>query len=170
VLEINKNANVTVVDKAYTLADQADFHLDDYDIIIDAIDSLTNKAALILEASSYADKIFVSSMGAASKIDATQISVAEFWKVMGCPLAAAIRKRFKKFKTMPKHKFKCIYSPEIPYRREEYLTEEDKSSSKQVNGSLIHITGIFGFMITNVVGNEVMKTIRGEDITDAVSV
>ena len=81
----------------------------DYDIIIDAIDSLTNKAALILEAASYDNKIFVSSMGAASKIDATQISIAEFWKVAGCPLAAAIRKRFKKFKTLPKHKFKCIY-------------------------------------------------------------
>lgn len=163
-LEINGDAKVTVIDKAYTEADQADFHLADYDIIIDAIDSLTNKAALILEAASYDDKIFVSSMGAASKIDATQISIAEFWKVTGCPLAAAIRKRFKKFKTLPKHKFKCIYSPEIPYRRDEYLTEEDKSSSKQVNGSLIHITGIFGFMITNVVVNEVMKQINSVDL------
>ena len=148
-LEINGDAQVTVIDKAYTEADHADFHLADYDIIIDAIDSLTNKAAL--------------TMGAASKIDATQISLAEFWKVAGCPLAAAIRKRFKKFKTLPKHKFKCIYSPEIPYRRDEYLTEEDKSSSKQVNGSLIHITGIFGFMITNVVVNEVMKRINSVD-------
>ncbi len=162
-LEINGDAQVTVIDKAYTEADHADFHLADYDIIIDAIDSLTNKAALILEAASYDNKIFVSSMGAASKIDATQISIAEFWKVAGCPLAAAIRKRFKKFKTLPKHKFKCIYSPEIPYRRDEYLTEEDKSSSKQVNGSLIHITGIFGFMITNVVVNEVMKRINSVD-------
>ena len=56
---------------------------------------------------------FYSSMGAALKIDPSRIAVAEFWKVKGCPLAAALRRKFKKSGIFPAHKFKCVYSDEL---------------------------------------------------------
>ena len=39
--------------------------------------------------------------------------MTEFWKVKGCPLAAALRRKFKKTKEFPKKKFKCVYSDEL---------------------------------------------------------
>ncbi len=68
--------------------------MDDYDYIIDAIDSLPDKALLILMASQTKARLY-SSMGAAFKLDPTRVQVAEFWKVKGDPLARALRNRFR---------------------------------------------------------------------------
>ena len=98
--------------KTFTEETAGEFHLEEYDYIIDAIDSLKDKAALILLATSLpsagedrsAPK-FYSSMGAALKLDPTRIQITEFWKVKGDPLARALRNRFKKEKLFPKRKF-----------------------------------------------------------------
>ena len=71
--EINPSAQIEALQERYTLG--ADFSLDTYDCIIDAIDSLTDKMNLLLEASRAHGALF-SSMGAACKIDPTKVRVA----------------------------------------------------------------------------------------------
>ena len=94
-LEINPSAQITAIQELFTAENAADFHLDSYDYIIDCIDSLKDKTALI-ELASHSPAALFSSMGAALKIDPTRIRVAEFWDVQGDPLARAIRKKFRK--------------------------------------------------------------------------
>ena len=149
-LSINPNAEITALQKIFTAETAAEFDLGSYDYIIDAIDSLRDKATLILLATSTHPKgergvCFFSSMGAALKLDPTLIKVAEFWKVQGDPLARALRNRFKKEKTFPKHKFQCVYSDEL-LKNQLPIDPEDRG-----NGSISHITAIFGFTLAGLV-------------------
>lgn len=156
-LDINPEACITAVNQVFTDLNADDFHLDDYDVIIDCIDSLKDKAALILRACN-TKAFFISSMGAALKMDSSKICVDEFWKVHGCPLARAIRGKFKHAKTFPSRKFLCVYSPEVLENKFKAEPDNDSPIVKvQTNGSLVHITGIFGFTIAGRVIGELSK-------------
>lgn len=152
--EINPDAEIICIKEAYTAETCGKFELGKYDYIIDAIDSLKDKAHLIL-ASTNTEATLYSSMGAALKIDPTKISVTEFWKVKGCPLARSLRQWFKRHNEFPKRKFKVVYS-------EELLTNICKSNEScsykaQINGSLCHITAIFGMTLAGLVVEDIMK-------------
>ena len=152
-LSINPSADITALQQIFTEESAPGFHLEDYDYIIDAIDSLKDKAALILLACQTKAKFF-SSMGAALKLDPTRIQVTEFWKVKGDPLARALRNKFKKEKLFPKRKFQCVYSDELLENRGCPADEGEEPSpfnKPQTNGSLAHITAIFGFMLAGLV-------------------
>ena len=99
-LSINPKADITAMQKIYTESTADEFGIENYDYIVDAIDSLQDKALLILNACRTKAKFF-SSMGAALKMDPTKVAVAEFWKVKGCPLGAALRRKFKKQHIFP---------------------------------------------------------------------
>ncbi len=114
-LEINPDANVIAIQKIYQAESADSFHMDEYDYIVDAIDSLRDKADLILRATALPKHItFFSSMGAALRRDPFMVRKAEFWDVKGDPLAKAIRKKFKHNKTFPARHFQCVYSEEQP--------------------------------------------------------
>ena len=116
-LEINPDANITACQRIYEAATAGEFHMEEYGYIVDAIDSLKEKADLILRATSLPRHItFVSSMGAALRRDPFMIRKAEFWKVKGDPLARALRNKFKKSRAMPRRKFQCVYSEEPPMK------------------------------------------------------
>lgn len=134
--EISPDAKIVPLFKRYTQASASEFDLESYDFILDAIDSLEDKAELILNASS-TSAVFISAMGAAMKIDPTQIQVAEFWKAYGCPLARALRNRFKRMKQYPAKKFKVVFSPEP-------VTTTGK-------GSLCHEVSVFGQIMASLV-------------------
>ncbi len=175
-LEINPGGVIDVRQTAYTAATADDFSLEAYDYIIDAIDSLENKALLIRRATATRAVLF-SSMGAALKMNPLKIDVAEFWKVSGCPLARALRNRFKRDKEFPQRKFLCVYSPEVmPNRGAEPspavfasptavpetagtdiapLSGRWDAAKAQINGSLVHTTAIFGFMLAGLVVQDV---------------
>ena len=153
-LSINPSAEITALQQVFTAETAESFHLEDYDYIIDAIDSLKDKALLILLSTSSpsfggsqrgAGPVFFSSMGAALKLDPTRIKVAEFWKVQGDPLARALRNRFKRDKQFPHHKFQCVYSDELLQPREEG------------KGSIVHITAVFGFTLAGLVIQDIVK-------------
>ena len=114
-LDINPDANINALQKIYSADSACEFRLEEYDYIVDAIDSLKDKADLILRATSLPKHItFVSSMGAALRRDPFMIRKAEFWKVKGDPLARALRNKFKHQKVSPARKFQCVYSEEPP--------------------------------------------------------
>ena len=123
-LEINPAAEINAIQEIFSANTAEMFHLEEYDFIVDAIDSLKDKIELILRATAKngewrtengEQKIakFYSSMGAALKIDPTKVHVSEFWEVDGCPLAAMLRRRMRKQKRFPGRKFKCVWSPEV---------------------------------------------------------
>ncbi len=179
-LDINPKVDVVALQKIYDETTAADFDLNQYDYVIDCIDSLKDKVLLIRNAC-LSNATFFSSMGAALKMDPTKIQVAEFWKVRGCPLGAALRKRFKRMKERPAHKFQCVYSEEVLENKGENHTcgtsacmcpkaqvgpgdpnlvnHEWCSSKAQINGTMAHITAIFGFTIAGLVLNDLYKKI-----------
>ena len=171
-LSINPSAEITALQQIFTAETADSFDIGSYDYIIDAIDSLKDKTLLILMATQ-TDAKFFSSMGAALKLDPTRIKTAEFWKVQGDPLARALRKRFKRDGQYPKRKFQCVYSDELLENKghnatcgteqcmcpkakngpgdPHLLNHEWCSSKAQINGTLAHITAIFGFMLAGLV-------------------
>mgnify|MGYP002870100327 FL=1 len=171
-LTINPSAEITALQQIFTEDTAESFDIGSYDYVIDAIDSLKDKTLLILMACQ-TDVRFFSSMGAALKMNPTRIKVAEFWKIKGDPLARALRKRFKRDGNYPKKKFMCVYSDELLKNQGHnatcgtsqcmcpkaqngpgdptLLNHEWCSSKAQINGTLAHITAIFGFMLAGLV-------------------
>lgn len=152
--EINPEAQITAIAEIYSEESLESFHLEQYDYIIDAIDTLQHKAHLLVAASKTSATVF-SSMGAALKIDSQQIKVAEFWKVKGCRLAAALRQRFRKGEK-PHKKIMCVYSEEIQENKGKQISRENALEDAifdkpTVNGTLVHITAIFGFTLSGLV-------------------
>ncbi|MBR1851088.1 MAG: tRNA threonylcarbamoyladenosine dehydratase [Bacteroidales bacterium] len=176
-LEINPKADIKAVQEIYSAETASSFGLEQYDYIIDAIDSLADKVHLLHYASTMPGVTY-SSMGAALKLDPTQVRVAEFWKVQGCPLARAMRKRIKSSGLYPRKKIMCVYSPELLTNqgrattcgteaclcpkaqtgegRADLLNHEWCSSKAQINGTMTHITALFGFTIAGLVVRHLM--------------
>jgi len=170
-LEINPSAEITALQKIYSEENHDQFDLESYDYIIDAIDSLSSKIHLIRKATRTNAKFF-SSMGASLKLDPTKIKVAEFWKVKGCPFGSIIRKKIRKG-DLPAKEFPCVYSEELLDNMGEGsscgtdkclcpknlkgpgdpdLADHEWCSKKAViNGTVAHITAIFGFTLAGLV-------------------
>lgn len=169
-LEINPNADIVALQKIYSEETYHLFNLDSYDFIIDAIDSLSNKVHLIQTATK-TKAVFFASMGAALKLDPTRIKVTEFWKVQGCPLAAALRARLKKSGGTGK-KFQCVYSDELLKNKGEEIpvpkTDEVESSDElkadnwsakkaRINGTISYMPAMFGMTLAGLVVQKIEK-------------
>ncbi len=141
--DINPDCRIEARRERYSAENADSFPLQEFDYVIDAIDSVADKAALILHATSLRSLTLLSSMGAARKFDPGRIQVAEFWKVKGCPLAAALRNKFKRMDRYPRRKFKCVFSDEV-------RTNADPAGP---NGSLMHITATWGLRLASLIIN-----------------
>lgn len=111
-LEINPNVKITKHKLFFTpeTADKIDFS--QYDYIVDAIDTVSGKLALI-ECARDSDTPIISSMGAGNKIDPTCLEVADIYKTSVCPLARVMRYECRKRGI--KH-LKCVYSKEPSFK------------------------------------------------------
>ncbi len=157
-LSINPDAEIMAVEDIFTQETSSRFHLDEYDYIIDAIDSLRDKALLIQLACQTKAHLY-SSMGAALKMNPTRIRVAEFWKVTGDPLARALRNTFKRTKQFPAHKFQCVYSDELLDNKEKMELEENQFHKVHANGTVAHITAIFGLTLAGLVVQDIYTSV-----------
>ncbi|MCR5753057.1 MAG: ThiF family adenylyltransferase [Kiritimatiellae bacterium] len=136
-------------------AETADsFALEEFDYVIDAIDSLDAKAALIRHALSLPGTTLFSSMGAALKMDSLQIRATDFRKVEGDGLARALRTRLRKSGGIPERRFTCVWSPE---RRE----NKGECSEGRANGSAVHVTAAFGLALAGLVVADVERKASG---------
>lgn len=162
-IDINPYASIEAIQAIYSLDTAESFNLHEYDYIIDAIDSLSNKVHLIRYSSQMPGTLF-SSMGAALKTDPTRIKVAEFWKVKGCPLAAALRGRIKKLGGVDK-KFICVYSDEVRKNKGEEpmttATSTGATSSQwdakkaRINGTMSFLPSMVGMTLASLVVNHI---------------
>ena len=125
--------------------------------------------------------VLFSSMGAALKMDPTRIRVAEFWKVQGCPLAAALRTKIKKNGGVSK-KFICVYSDELleneglndncgteecicPKSKTgpgdpELLNHEWCSHKAQINGTTSYMPAMFGMTIAGLITQRICSELQ----------
>lgn len=151
-LEINPEADILALQMNFSEETANDFKIETYDYVIDAIDSLRDKIELCLRTTETGAKFF-SSMGAALRIDPTKVKVSEFWKIKGDPLAAAMRSSMRRNKLFPARKFFCVHSEEQPLPNlGEALQDGSQTFRKvQTNGSLAHITAIFGMTLAGLV-------------------
>jgi len=123
--------NIEIIDTKITPEWVENFDFDKFDIIIDAIDDIPAKIALIIKN----HKKIISSMGAAKRIDATKIETASIWKTYNDPFAKVIRERLKKAKF--NKNFKVVFSTELPTKCE--------------MGSFVGVTGSFGMALCSEV-------------------
>lgn len=168
-MTVSPDAQIEARPELFTEETAGEFELESYDFIIDAIDSLKHKA-LLIDLATRTTATFFSSMGAALKLDPTRISVAEFRDVKGCPLARALRQRFKRVGHWPAKKFKCVYSDELLANKGDGgLETESKGDSVKAstNGSLMHITAIFGLTLAGLVIGKIYGGRKGVALTEA---
>ena len=108
ILDINPKADVRV-HKCFFLPENADeFPYEDYDYMVDAVDTVTAKISLVMKAQEKHIPI-ISSMGAGNKLDGSQFKVADIYKTKVCPLAKVMRRELKKRGVK---KLKVVYSEE----------------------------------------------------------
>jgi len=122
---------INIIDTKITPQWVEKFDFSEFDFVIDAIDDIQAKVALILKT----HKKIISSMGAAKKIDSTKIEIASIWKTYNDPFAKIIRNKLKQ-KNFTKN-FKVVFSTEPPKKCE--------------MGSFIGVTGSFGMALCSYV-------------------
>ena len=123
------------------------------DMVVDAIDSLSAKCALMAELSRRKQP-FISSMGAALRTDTTRIKISTLDKTQNCGLAKQLRQRLRQ-QGIDISRIKCVYSDEPMHKT---ATRKTAENQRDILGSLPTITAIFGLTIAN----EVIKTLVGE--------
>ena len=123
IAEINPDCVVRTYKTFYLPETEKEFDFTDYDYVIDAIDTVTGKLALVKNAHAAGTPV-ISSMGAGNKLDPTKFEVADIYKTSVCPLARTMRRELKKLGI--KH-LKVVYSKEEPVRP----TEDGEISCKK---------------------------------------
>ena len=145
ILDINPDAEVKTINSVITHENIGDFKLCDYDYVVDAIDDIKAKLALVKFC--YDNSIpIISAMGAGNKLDATGFEVSDIFKTSVCPLARIMRRELKKLGV---DKLKVVYSKEEP-KNPPYKIEGEKTV-----GSLAFVVSVMGLIIAG----EVIKDI-----------
>ena len=155
VLSINPEIKVNAITKFYCPDTAAEFDFSQYDYVVDAIDTVTAKLALVVAAKA-ADTPIISSMGTGNKLDPTRFQIADISKTSVCPLARVMRKECAKRGI--KH-LKVLFSTEDPIPSDpNTLTDEELPEGRRsLPGSVAFVPSVAGLIIA------------GEVITDLIS-
>ena len=152
-LDINPNVKINVHTIFYTPENKGEINLEDYDYVIDAIDTVSAKLSIIKECYNKGIKV-ISSMGTGGKLDPTKLVVTDIYKTSTCPLARVMRRELKKLGIS---KLKVVYSTE------EHTTIKEDSSllEKKGNGyapsSMIFVPATAGLIIAYEVVKDLMR-------------
>ena len=153
--DINPALDLRVVND-YIKDEKTDLLLDSetFDYVIDAIDTLSPKLALIKGCIDRGYPI-VSSMGAGAKLDPTKVEIADISKTHHCPLAHMLRKRLHKIGI--RKGFKAVFSAEPPVEGAMILCEEQNHKSQV--GTVSYMPATFGIACASVVVRGLTDTI-----------
>ncbi len=146
-LDINPDVDVRI-HKCFFLPENADdFPFDEYDYVVDAVDTVTAKIELILRAKEAGVPV-ISAMGAGNKLDPGRFKVADIYDTEICPLARVMRRELKKRGV---DSLKVVYSdepPVVPYDQTESLPEEGEHPGRRSTpGSTAFVPAVAGLMI-----------------------
>lgn len=178
-LSLHPKVRVEVIQEAYAAETRERFELERYDYVLDAIDSYTNKLDLIEHAGKARVRLY-SSMGAACRLDPTQVRTGSIWEVTGCALARTVRKGLRRRGFAGD--FTAVYSLEpalepvedvtpacgsghcfCPKPKEGEPERPDWCARKLVvNGSSVAVTAAFGMALASLVVRDVHSALRSE--------
>lgn len=154
VLDINPELTVTVHKTFYSPDTATLFDFTQYDYIVDAIDTVTAKLALVAQAKAAGTPI-ICSMGTGNKLDPSKFQIADIAKTSVCPLARVMRKECAKRGL--KH-VKVLFSTEDPIPSLESSTEELPEGRRALPGSVAFVPSVAGLLIAG----EVIKDLVGD--------
>ena len=153
VLDIDPSVKVTAR-KEFFLPDTAEnFDFASYDYVVDAIDTVTGKLALIAAAQAAGTPI-ICSMGTGNKLDPSKFQIADITKTSVCPLARIMRKECAKRGI--KH-LKVLFSTEDPIPSVGSTTEELPEGRRSLPGSVAWVPSVAGLMIAGEVIKDLTK-------------
>lgn len=151
--DINPGLEVTCVTEFVTPDNVAELLEPGYDFVVDAIDTVAPKTALIAECLRRRIPV-ISSMGAGGRKDPTKITITDLWETREDGLARAVRQRLKKMGL--RRPLKVVASTEAPCKSSVVrLDERNKFSSY---GTMAAIPSIFGIMAAQYVINRILNT------------
>lgn len=153
VLQINPACCVRTHALFFGTDTESQFDFAQYDYIVDAIDTVTGKLALVQKAHSAGTPI-ISCMGTGNKLDAAAFQVADISKTSMCPLARVMRKELKKRGIAH---LKVVYSQEEAQTPTGWEEEAAAIGKRQIPGSLSYVPGAAGLILAG----EVIKDIAG---------
>lgn len=151
--DINSDIKVTPLQMFFN-ADTADgfFEGKHIDYIVDAVDTVTSKLCLVVEANKRNIPI-ISCMGAGNHLDPTKFQIADIYKTSVCPLAKVMRHELK---VRGIKKLKVLYSTEQPLKPAE-LKEGKPIGKRQVPGSVSWVPSVAGLIIAGEVAKDLIK-------------
>lgn len=149
-LDINPNIKINTYNTFFTPENSGEFNFSQYDYIVDAIDTVSGKIELAVQADK-ANVPIISSMGAGNKLDPTRFEVSDIYKTSVCPLARVMRRELKKRNI---RKLKVVYS------KEEALSpkcesDEDSGMKRQTPASIAYVPSVVGLIIAGEVINDI---------------
>ena len=166
ILDINPDAQVNVHQCFFLPENADDFPFDEYDYVVDAVDTVTAKIEIIMQAQKHGTQV-ISSMGAGNKLDPAAFQVADIYKTKMCPLAKVMRKELR---TRGINKLKVVYSKEEPIKPNENCENSCKNNCicppgtkrkctirKQVPGSISFVPSVAGLIIAGEVIKDILK-------------
>lgn len=165
ILDINPETVVNVHKCFYLPETKDEFDFSQYSYVVDAVDTVTAKIQLVMEAKEAGVPI-ISSMGAGNKLDPTAFRVSDIYKTSVCPLAKVMRRELKKRGVK---KLKVVYSQEQPLSpgwreepecQEQREADEDKFDPvprKAVPGSVAFVPSVVGLIIAGEVIRDLIK-------------
>ena len=154
VMDINPDCVVRTYRTFYTPETAEEFDFSQYDYVIDAIDTVTGKIGLVMQAKDAGVPI-ISSMGAGNKLDPTAFKVADIYKTSVCPLARVMRRELKKRGV---ERLKVVYSEEEALTPSEDKTPEQGAHQKrQTPGSTAFVPSVAGLIIAGEVVKDLIK-------------
>ena len=149
--DINPDINVNVYNMFYTPETSAQFDFSQYDYVIDAIDTVSGKIELVMQANASNTPI-ISSMGAGNKLDPTLFEVSDIYKTSVCPLARVMRRELK---ARGIKKLKVVYSKEIPVIPQ--IKQTDPETHKPIPASIAFVPSVAGLIIAGEVIKELIS-------------
>ena len=152
VLSINPQCKVTTYQCFYLPEKQEEFPFSEYDYIVDAIDTVTAKIDLVVQAEKYNVPI-ISSMGTGNKVSPELLEVADIYETLVCPLAKVMRKELK---SRGIKKCKVVYSKESV--RPVLMDSGEVTSRRQTPGSSAFVPGTAGLIIASQVIKDLLRT------------
>lgn len=144
ILSINPDAKIEKRQCFYLPENANEFDFNDYDYIVDCVDTVTAKISIIVEAKK-CNKPIISAMGAGNKMDPLKLEVADIYKTSVCPLARVMRYELKKRRIKS---LKVVYSKEEPIKIDSSMIEED-THKKIVPGSNAFVPTTMGLVIAS---------------------
>lgn len=150
ILSINENADVRIHNCFYLPETASAFSFSDYTYVVDAVDTVTAKIDIIMQAQAAGVPI-ISSMGAGNKLDATKLAVTDIYKTSMCPLAKVMRRELKKRGIK---KLKVVYSTEKAIKPVAETTETE--GRRSIPGSISYVPSVAGLLMAGEVIREII--------------